>query len=79
MSPVQTTPRRAVQVTEPFRHYAADWTATRARTDTPDLMGMFADRQRDALMAEGFRESYDEDYAAAEQDMAVGFETLPPQ
>jgi hypothetical protein len=77
MSPIETAPRRPVHVAEPFRRYAADWSATTARTDTPDLMGMFAERQRDALMAEGFRESYDDDSAAAERDMAAGFETLP--
>jgi hypothetical protein len=42
MSPAQTelaaTP---VVVTEPFWSYAADWSATTARTDTPDLMGLF--------------------------------------
>jgi hypothetical protein len=77
MSPIETAPPKPIRVAEPFRRYTADWSATTARTDTPDLMGMFADRQRDALMAEGFRESYDDDYAAAERDMAAGLETLP--
>jgi hypothetical protein len=61
---------------EPYWQYSFDVDAVQARTDTPDLIGFFRRVQRDALMAEGYRESWDEDLEIAEADMTVGFETL---
>jgi hypothetical protein len=37
----------------------------------------FGQRIMESLMAQGYRESADEDRRLAEADMAAGFETLP--
>lgn len=69
-------------LTEPFWRFKGDWKTKSARTDTPDLMGLFSVSDHigeDRLMAEGAMEFADEDQRLAEEDMAVGFETLPPE
>jgi hypothetical protein len=63
---------------ENFRRYTA-WAITTNRTDAPDLMGAFSRMEAELRLAEEYREMAVHDLAMAEADMAVGFETLPPE
>jgi hypothetical protein len=77
MTTAATTRWRRIDIVEPFRHYAADWTLTSGRTDTPDLMGMFTRAYEDAMQAEG-AQAMDAEMRAIHADLAeASLRSLP--
>jgi hypothetical protein len=74
---VATTPWARVEIEEPFRHYAVDWGRTSARTDTPDLLGMFGQVYEDLMLAEGALAMDGETRAAHADLFEASLRTLP--
>lgn len=58
---------------EPFRQYAVDWNTTLVRTDTPNLLGFFAQAAQasaDRALAEAYGHEADAELEAAHEDLA---------
>ena len=75
---IESSIRADPDLREPFRRYEIDWSQTAGRTDTPDMLGLFAEAsENDALLAEAYEAMADEHEAAYEDLAAASFETLP--